>query len=142
MIRNLVLVAAALFSLGTKPAEGPPEWPPIKPGAWTVTITDTAGKRSTIHDDQNCAQPELIFWKSFFQGNLEMGGCRFSSKKLSQDEYLFTGECGTRHDGLAVMRNRIRMTGSTSFEDFVDTAQRGKVARWRMEGRWVKGCGK
>lgn len=116
------------------------EWPTVSSGTWDVTVTNPSGKQEH-HQLLNCLKPHMLFWGYFGTRTLNEGGCKFSSKKVADHNYVLTAICGTEEDGPTVIEHRINLEKDSFFRDTIKSIEKNsRPATYVMYGQWKKGC--
>ena len=127
----------------------PDTWPSIRKGHWR-TETDQIFPNPE-HRTQETVECKDLQFSWGYQGKtpIQIGGCKFSSRKVRDSDYIVTITCELQGLGQGISEHQVMVSRGSEFVDVVETKERFKsrpkfevVSKRITKGTWLRDCGK
>lgn len=139
---HVPLLTVCLLALGPAHA-APNQWPDIRPGLWnlTGTRTDENGRVEPLSGhSRRCEDARWLFQKYWGRGKLDKAGCRYVSRKVSEEVFSIDTECTVRRLGRSSASTTVKTLGNGAFELLGELREGKRKYRIVQTGKWVSSC--
>jgi hypothetical protein len=118
------------------------QWKPITPGIWEVqSAQSSAQSKASITTAFACPFPSLVFLRTQSDVKLGKAGCRFETRRLSEEVYHIVGRCALLSGKMQTETTTLHVTTrGTQFVSVTTWAESAGIKAVRQEGRFVSTC--